>query len=193
MVINLIILLLFIIFAFFVQFDIVKAFILDKIPLQKLLLVLAISVLFGFALLWAYLYSKSKFIFIFKQKIQGLKEGLLSLVLMKKKWSYLFHTLFIWFSYILMFYISIFVIPETSHIPFGAIITSFVVGSIAIAFTNSGFGSYPFLISKILLFYSISETAGNAFGWIVWTSQMVLLAFLGCLGFLLLPFLNRSK
>jgi hypothetical protein len=92
-----------------------------------------------------------------------------------------------------MFYISIFVIPETSHIPFGAIITSFVVGSIAIAFTNSGFGSYPFLISKILLFYSISETAGNAFGWIVWTSQMVLLAFLGCLGFLLLPFLNRSK
>ncbi len=192
-IVDMMILLFFMILAFFVQFDIVKAFILDKIPLQKLLLALGIAFLFGLALIWVYLYSKSKFIFMFKQKIQGLKEGLLSLVRMKRKWSYLFHTLFIWFSYILMFYISIYVIPETSNIPFGAIITSFVVGSIAIAFTNSGFGSYPFLISKILLFYSISETAGNAFGWIVWTSQMVLLAFLGCIGFLLLPFFNRSK
>ncbi len=92
-----------------------------------------------------------------------------------------------------MFYIGIYVIPETSNISFGAVITSFVVGSIAIAFTNSGFGSYPFLIAKILVFYNISETAGNAFGWIVWTSQMFLLLFLGGLSFLLLPFFNRSK
>lgn len=92
-----------------------------------------------------------------------------------------------------MFYITIFVFPETSKLPVGAVITSFVVGSIAIAFTNSGFGSYPFLISKILLFYSIAETTGNTFGWIVWTSQMIVVLFLGLLSFLLLPVFNRSK
>jgi hypothetical protein len=67
------------------------------------------------------------------------------------------------------------------------------VGSIAISFTNSGFGSYPFLLSKILLFYSVAETAGNAFGWIVWSSQMLLVVVLGAFSFLFLPVFNRSK
>jgi hypothetical protein len=48
-------------------------------------------------------------------------------------------------------------------------------------------------MAKILLFYNISETAGSAFGWIIWTTQMLLLVFLGALSFLLLPILNRSK
>jgi formate hydrogenlyase subunit 4 len=68
-----------------------------------------------------------------------------------------------------------------------------VVGSIAIAFTNSGFGSYPFMIAKILAMYGISETAGNAFGWIVWSSQMFLVVLLGLLSFLFLPLVNRSR
>ncbi|MET0759283.1 MAG: lysylphosphatidylglycerol synthase transmembrane domain-containing protein [Flavobacterium sp.] len=192
-IVDMIILLLFIILAFFLQFEVVKAFILDKIPLQKLLLFSGLALVAFLVFVLVFMYSESRFIIAIKQKIEGLREGLMSIVHMKKKWAYLFHTLFIWSSYILMFYIGIFVIPETSNISFGAVITSFVVGSIAIAFTNSGFGSYPFLIAKILLFYSISETAGNAFGWIVWTSQMFLLVVLGGLSFLLLPFFNRSK
>jgi uncharacterized protein (TIRG00374 family) len=192
-IVDMVILLFFIMLAFFLQFNVVKAFILDKIPLQKLFIFAGFGFLLFIACLLVFIYSKSRLVLTLKQKISGLKEGLLSLVHMKKKWAYLFHTVFIWFSYILMFYISIFVIPETSHISFGAVISSFVVGSLAIAFTNSGFGSYPFLIAKILLFYNITETAGNAFGWIVWTSQMFLLVFLGVLSFLLLPFFNRSK
>ena len=192
-IIDMIILSLFIALAFLLQFDIVKAFIIDKIPVQKLIILSVLLLLFFILFLLLYLYSKSKFVAMVKQKIAGLKEGLLSLVHMKKKWWYLFYTILIWFSYILMFYISIFVIPETSTITIGAVITSFVIGSIAIAFTNSGFGSYPFLIAKILLFYHINETAGNAFGWIVWTSQMLLLVFLGGISFLMLPLFNKSK
>lgn len=192
-IIDMIILLGFIIVAFFVQFDIVKTFILDKMPMQKIILLLIFGLLLFITFILLYLYSKAKFILQFKLKIVGLKEGLLSIVHMKRKWSYLAHTIFIWFSYIFMFYIGIFVIPETISLTFGAVLTSFVVGSIAIAFTNSGFGSYPFLIAKILLFYNISETAGSAFGWIIWTSQMLLLLFLGAISFLLLPILNRSK
>jgi uncharacterized protein (TIRG00374 family) len=192
-IIDMIILCFFIGLAFLLQFDIVKAFIIDKIPVQKLIVLVSVCLLFGILFILLYLYSKAKIIITLKQKIAGLKEGLLSLVHMKKKWSYLFYTLAIWFSYILMFYISIFVIPETSTITLGAVITSFVIGSLAIAFTNSGFGSYPFLIAKILLFYNISETAGNAFGWIIWTSQMLLLVFLGGISFLMLPLFNRSK
>jgi hypothetical protein len=192
-IIDMIVLLLFMVLAVFLQFDIVKSFILDKIPFQKLLIFSLLSLLAGIALLLIYFYSKAKWVLFIKQKISGLKEGVLSIFHMKKKVEYLLHTAFIWFSYLFMFYITLFVIPETSTLSIGAIISAFVVGSIAIAFTNSGFGSYPFLISKILLFYTISETAGNAFGWIVWTSQMVLVLIMGVLSFLFLPIFNRNR
>lgn len=192
-IIDMMILLLFMLLAVFLQFNIVKEFILDKIPLKKLLIFSVFCLILGISLLLVYFYSKAKWVQAIKQKIAGLKEGVLSIFHMKKKVEYFSHTAFIWFSYLLMFYITLFVIPETSSISVGAVITAFVVGSIAIAFTNSGFGSYPFLISKILLFYSISETAGNAFGWIVWSSQMFLVLILGLLSFLFLPIFNRNK
>jgi uncharacterized protein (TIRG00374 family) len=192
-IVDLICLLFFIILAFFLQFEIVKAFILDKIPFGKLLIIALFGLVSFVVFILIFIYSKWKIINTIKLKISGLKEGLLSIVYMKKKWCYLLHTVFIWFSFITTFYIGIFVIPETSSISFGAVITAFVVGSIAIAFTNSGFGSYPFLITKILLFYDISETAGSAFGWIIWTSQMLLVLLLGGLSFLLLPLFNRKK
>lgn len=192
-IIDMVVLLLFVVLAVFLQFNIVKTFILDKIPIQKLIVFFSVAVLIGVILLLIYFFSKAKMVLLLKQKISGLKEGVMSIFHMKKKVAYLFHTAFIWFSYILMFYITLFVIPQTSTISFGAVVTTFVVGSIAIAFTNSGFGSYPFLISKILLFYSISETVGNAFGWIVWSSQMFLVVIAGVLSFLFLPIYNRSK
>ena len=192
-IVDLIVLLFFIVLAFFLQFDIVKAFIIDKIPFEKIITLVVFGIISLLIAVLLFLYSKWTIIASIKLKISGLKEGLLSIFHMKKKWQYLFHTFFIWFSYILMFYIGIFVIPETSNIGFGAVVTSFVVGSIAIAFTNSGFGSYPFLIAKILLFYNVSETAGSAFGWIIWTSQLFLVLLLGALSFLLLPLINRKK
>ncbi|HOZ73860.1 MAG TPA: lysylphosphatidylglycerol synthase transmembrane domain-containing protein [Flavobacterium sp.] len=192
-IVDMIVLLTFMLAAFFMQFRIVKEFILDKIPMQKLLVFASVATIVGVGLLLVYFYSKLPWILALKQKISGLKEGVMSIVHMEKKMEYLLHTIFIWFSYLIMFYITLFVIPETSSISLGATMTAFVVGSIAIAFTNSGFGSYPFLISKILLVYGIAETAGNAFGWIVWTSQMLLVVLLGVLSFLLLPVFNRSK
>lgn len=192
-IVDMVILLLFMLLAVVMQFEIAKAFILDKIPVNKLVIALIAGV-FGFTvLLLVYLYSTSPLILKLKKQVSGLKEGLFSLVRMEKKWEYFGHTVFIWFSYILTFYVTIFTLPETEHLSIGAVVTSFVVGSIAIAFTNSGFGSYPFLISKILLFYAISETVGNAFGWIVWTSQMLVVLIMGVLSFLLLPVFNRKK
>lgn len=192
-IIDMMVLLCFMMLAVFMQFDIVRSFIIDKIPVLKLTLILSVGLLLFIAAILLYKYSKLKWILAFKAKISGLEEGALSIVYMEKKWAYAFHTLFIWFSYVLTFYIAIFVFPETSSLSVDAVVTSFVVGSIAIAFTNSGFGSYPFLIAKILLFYSISETTGNAFGWIVWTSQMLLVLTLGFLSFIFLPVLNRKK
>lgn len=192
-IIDVVVLLFFMGLAVFLQFDLVQAFILEKVPIHKLLILLVFGLLLLIAAVLVYKYSKNRFVLALKEKVSGLRQGVLSILYMEKKWAYFFHTVFIWFSYILTFYIAIFVFPETSSLSVDAVVTSFVVGSIAIAFTNSGFGSYPFLIAKILLFYSISETTGSAFGWIVWTSQMILVLLLGLASFILLPLLNRKK
>lgn len=192
-IVDLFVLLLFMLIAVFLQFSIVKSFIFDKIPLDKLLLFSAASLLLFVLAILIYFYSKSKFVLSLKVKISGLKEGVFSILHMQKKGAYLFHTALIWLSYLLTFSVVIFVFPETSSLSISAIITSFVVGSIAIAFTNSGFGAYPFMISKILLVYSISETTGNAFGWIVWSSQMLVVLALGLFSFLYLPVFNRKN
>lgn len=191
-IVDIFFLLFFMLLAVLLQYNIVKAFILDKIPVQLLTLLFIVGMVSLIIIILVYKYSKIKMILVLKEKISGLKEGLLSVVHMKKKGAYFFQTILIWMSYVLTYVIATMVIPETSTLTIGAIITSFVVGSIAIAFTNSGFGAYPFLTSKILLFYAIAEPAGTAFGWIIWTSQMLLIIFLGVLSFIMLPIVNRK-
>ena len=192
-IVDLILFFLFVLTAFIVQFKVLKNFVLNTIPVENLMLLGAIGFLgfILFVLLW--IYSKWKFILFIKEKLAGLMEGMLSIVKMKNKWPFLFHSLFIWFTYILMFYVAIFALEETSTISLGAVITAFVIGSLAIGFTNSGFGAFPILIAQIFLLYAIPETVGTAFGWLVWTSQTVLMIVLGGLSFLLLPILNKNK
>lgn len=192
-IVDLMVLLVFIFTAFILQFSVVKSFILDKIPVEKAWIAGLIVTVGGLAIVALFRFSKSKWIEKIKLKLAGLREGISTLLYMKNKGWYALHTLFIWSSYVLMFYVTLFALPQTSSITFGAVVTAFVVGSIAIAFTNSGFGSYPFMIAKILALYGISETAGNAFGWIVWSSQMFLVVLLGLLSFLFLPLVNRSR
>ena len=183
----------FISLAFFLEFDVLKAFVLDKIPFQKLMLILGIGTTLLIGVILMFRYSKFKLIQTIKQKISGLMDGVFSIWKMEKKWAFLFHSLLIWASYFFMFYITIFALPETSSLSLSTVVISFIVGGLAITLTNSGFGAYPFLMAEILLLYNVPETAGTAFGWLVWTSQTLMVVLLGTLSFLLLPVLNKNK
>ena len=191
-VVDTLIFLLFVITSFFMQYSILKNFILQKIPLQTLEILAVLGVLGGIAFLLIWKYSKLKIVLILKEKLAGLFEGIFSIVRMKNKWAYIFHSFFIWFSYFMMFYVTIFALKETSNIGVGAAIIGFVFGTFAIGFTNGGFGAFPILISQIFMLYAIPDTAGTAFGWLVWTSQTILTVVVGALSFFLLPILNRK-
>jgi uncharacterized protein (TIRG00374 family) len=179
--------------AFFLEFDVLKAFVLDKIPFQKLMLILGIGTFIMIGIILMFRYSNFRLIQTIKQKISGLMEGVFSIWKMEKKWAFLFHSLLIWVSYFFMFYITIFALPETSNLSLSTVVISFIVGGLAITLTNSGFGAYPFLMAEILLLYNVPDTSGTAFGWLVWTSQTLMVVILGTLSFLLLPILNKSK
>ncbi|MCB0443439.1 MAG: flippase-like domain-containing protein [Flavobacterium sp.] len=183
----------FIALAFFLEFNVLKAFVLDKIPFEKLIFITGVGTFALIALILLFRYSNFKIILSIKQKISGLVEGVSSIWKMEKKWAFLFHSLLIWASYFFMFYITIFALPETSNLNLSTVVISFIVGGIAITLTNSGFGAYPFLMAEILLLYNVPETAGTAFGWLVWTSQTLMVVILGTLSFLLLPILHKNK
>jgi len=127
-----------------------------------------------------------------KQFYLGLKDGVLSVLHMKKTRAYLAHSILIWGLYLLSFMISMQALEETSNIEFGIILITFVVGSFSFAFTNSGFGSYPFFVAGILAVFAIPETVGTAIGWIIWMSNIASIILLGGLSFIFLPFYNNA-
>jgi hypothetical protein len=75
----------------------------------------------------------------------------------------------------------------------GTTIVAFVIGGLVMTFTNGGFGFFPVLIAKILLLYGIPEQAGNALGWIIWISQLIITVLLGVFSFLALPIVGKRK
>jgi uncharacterized protein (TIRG00374 family) len=125
--------------------------------------------------------------------IYGLIQGVISIFKMKKKWAFIFHTFFIWLMYVLMFYVVTFALPETTHMPFGAIIVGFVVGGLSMALTNGGLGTYPIFVASALTLYGIDENAALAFGWIMWTAQTAMVLIFGGISFLVLPIYNKEE
>lgn len=192
-IVDFIILIIFILTAVFLEFSTLKAFLLEYIPLQKLIILFATGILATFIGIYLMIYSKLKWVLFVKKKVSGLTDGAFSVFKMPNKLPFIGFTLLIWLTYILMFYSIIFALEETKSISFSAVLVAFVIGSLTIAFTNGGFGFFPVLIAKILFLYNIPIEAGNAFGWIVWTSQLIITVILGGIAFLILPTFTKKK
>ena len=193
-IVDLLIFFLFVFIGFVSQFDKIYQFLLSENVSFKSLIITAIVgvfLFFGFILIW--IYAEWQIILKLKKKLSGLVEGITTVYKMKDKWNYIFHSFFIWFSYLMMFYVAVFALPETSEINFDIVIMGFIFGSLAVGFSNGGLGAYPFSIALIFSLYGITKDVGTAFGWLVWTSQTILTIILGLISYILLPVLNRNK
>lgn len=192
-IVDLILFLFFVSLGFILQFEKLYNFIKEKVAFEKIMLFGITGVFLGGFFLLIWLYAEWKIIKKLKNKFSGLIEGMLSIVKMKDKWKYIFFSLLIWISYLLMFYIPIYALPETENISFDIVIMGFIFGSLAVGFTNGGLGAYPLAIAMIFSLYGISNEIGTAFGWLAWTSQTVLTLLLGLLSYAFLPLYNKNK
>lgn len=193
-IVDLLIFLLFVFIGFVSQFDKIYQFLLsENVSFQSLIItaIIGVFLFFGFILIW--IYAEWQIILKLKKKLSGLIEGITTVYKMKDKWRYIFHSFFIWFSYLMMFYVAVFALPETSEINFDIVIMGFIFGSLAVGFSNGGLGAYPFSIALIFSLYGITKDVGTAFGWLVWTSQTILTILLGLISYVLLPIFNRNK
>jgi uncharacterized protein (TIRG00374 family) len=183
-----------IVVTLFLQFDFIYGFLVEKFdPFKIVIALLVVFILILFFLRFINR-SNSKIALKIKHFVAGLVEGALSIFKMKKKWAFIFHTLFIWTMYVLMFYVTTFSLAEMNDIPFAAVLIGFIAASFSIAATNGGIGSYPEAV--VLVFTSlffIPEDPSRAFGWIVWSSQTLLIIVFGGLSLIYLPIFNRKK
>ena len=175
----------------FVQFDFIYELLTKNFNPLKISIGLAVLSI-GFYILTAVVKKATAgFLLKIKTFFTGLIEGVTSIFKMKKKWAFIGHTIFIWAMYLLMFYLCFFSLPETQNVPFGGILTAFVLGGFTVVLTNGGIGAYPLAIQAVLLLYDIDKNTGGAFGWIVWSAQTVMLLFFGLISFILIPLYNK--
>ena len=190
---DLIVIISIIIITLFLQFDFIYGFLIQKINPLKIV-VAFVLLIFIFLFFFFYIKrSKSKIAMKFKGFINGLIEGALSIFEMKNKWAFIFHTLFIWSMYLLMFYVTSIAIKDLDGISVGAILIGFISASFSIAATSGGIGSYPFAVYTAFSIFGIAKDPSYAFGWIMWGSQTLMIIICGGLSLIYLPIFNRSK
>lgn len=145
--------------------------------------------------LGSYIIRKSKSPLALKLKgfLNGLQDGVLSVFKMKNKWPFIFHTLFIWAAYFGMFWVIKYTVEETIPLSLGELLVAFVAGAFAMSTTNGGIGLYPIAVSAALGIYGISSVSGDAFGWIMWIAQTLMVVVFGTISFIVLPLLNRNR
>lgn len=193
-VIDLLMLLLVVGLAFLLQTDIIWGFLKGKglnLALLSILLIIGISV---FVLLMVLLKrSGSPRAIKLKKYLKGLLDGILSIFKMRNKWAFLGHTIFIWTAYVAMFWVIKHTVPETMGLSLSQLLVAFVAGAFAMTTTNGGIGMYPIAVSGALAIFGISAISGDAFGWIMWISQTLMIVVFGAISFLVLPLWNRNK
>ena len=192
--IDFIILLSLIFLTLSLQFESIWEILREKtFDLQKLIAVIFILSLIFFGLKKFLGKNNSKILTKIKAFIEGLIEGIMSIKNMPYKLAFASHTIFIWTMYFSMFYIIKWTIPEMQNLQIIQMLPSFVIGGLTLTATNGGIGIYPLSVAMTLSSFGISNESGLAFGWIVWTSQTLMIIFFGSLSFFILPLVNRKK
>jgi glycosyltransferase 2 family protein len=123
-----------------------------------------------------------------REFLKGVFHGFSSFRTLEHRWEFIFHTVFIWVSYILMTWFVVFVLPATSHLTITDAIFLLVIGGLGMAApVQSGLGAFHWIISRgLLLVYLIPLEDGLAYALVSHTSQMILIAVVGSVSMIIL-------
>lgn len=128
------------------------------------------------------LYAIRRFAFMAKlrQKVDNVKDGIMSLKDVSNKPLFTFYTLAIWLSYFIHYWMTFLCFDFMAPLGFTAAIVSFIVGSISVIVpTPNGAGPWHFAVKTILILYGIADTDAVTFVLIVHTLQTALVPLLG--------------
>ena len=137
--------------------------------------------------------KRFKFYKKIKSFLSGLIDGITIIFKMKNRNQFIFHSIFIWLMYVLMFYFTSKAFVDLNQVTFFQLTISFTLAALSIMFSNGGIGIYPLAVEESLGWYGVQSATGLAFGWVMWLSQTLMVVIFGGLSLFVLPFINRSK
>jgi len=127
--------------------------------------------------------------------VHGFREGLLSVFRMERKWLFVFYSVVIWFLYFLMSYAVIMAFDTTRELGFGAVLTLFALGAIAMAAPlPGGAGSYHTIVPMgLVMLYRLPQADAIAFVFIFHAWQTITMIVGGVLSLIVSYWLIRWK
>lgn len=121
------------------------------------------------------------------------KEGILSFRNLDKKAWFIFHSLFIFLMYYLMFHVVFYSYEPTRNMMLTAGMSAFIAGGLAmLAPVQAGIGAWHFMVYETLFLFGIDKSTGKIFALISHTSTNLLLLITGVLSFVVLPLINSK-
>jgi len=120
----------------------------------------------------------------------GLKEGFYTIIHLKKRKTFIAHTIFIWAMYLLEIYIGFRAISATSALGIDAALSVLSLSTLAMIISPGGIGAFPVAVQQVLLIYGIDNIS---FGWLTWavTTGIIIIAGIICFG--LIIYYNKNN
>ncbi len=150
-------------------------------------------------LLLIYLFRKKLGRFAVIRKIKkillGILDGLKTIYKMERKWEFIFHSILIWVFYILMTWMVVFALEETSNLTFIDGMFLLVIGGLGMAApVTAGIGAYHWITSMGLVYvYGFSRELGGAYAILAHESNSLLTILMGAVSYLVLALSTKKK
>jgi len=129
-----------------------------------------------------------------KSFIKGILDGFKTIYTLKRRWSFIFHSLLIWACYWLMTYAAFFTLPETSELKLIDALFLLAVGTLGwVVPVQGGIGAYHYMVTLGFTLYKIPREAGLTYATLSHGSQMIMLIVLGTISFMLLFAVQRRR
>jgi len=138
--------------------------------------------------------AQTKLFLKVKGFITGVMEGLSSVLKMKRKGAFIFHTVFIWIMYFLMAFVIYMSIDATSHMSIFQALFVMVAGGFGMILpAPGGIGAYHWSVKLGFIAIGLSGTLGFAVANVLWLTQTVMIVLAGGIGYLLLMFYRIKR
>jgi hypothetical protein len=129
-----------------------------------------------------------------KDFLHGIADGLKTIYRMERKWEFILHSVLIWLFYILMTWMVVFSLKETSGLTFIDGMFLLVIGGLGMAApVTAGFGAYHWITSRgLVVVYGFPLELGGAYAILAHESNSLLTILMGAISYLAL-IISRKK
>ena len=129
-----------------------------------------------------------------RSALHNLKDGMLTIAGLKKRWQFLAHSLFIYFVYFYTLYLFFKAFPFTENLSMMVALTVFVLGTFGVIVPSpGGIGTWHYIVIEVLALYGVvRDPDGGAFALVSHGMQDLLFAIVGMVAMVVMPFFNNN-